>query len=49
MGESLEELERRYFMLQMVDRWNEDDHRYAENLRRKIREKREELAKEEKN
>ena len=35
--ETLEELENRYFMLQMQDRWSDSDYRYAEELREKIR------------
>lgn len=42
---SLEELEKRYFMLQMVDRWTDEDYKYAQVLREEIR-KRKEDAKE---
>lgn len=36
MEETLEELENKYFMLQMVDTWDDSDYRYAEELREKI-------------
>lgn len=45
MEESLEELEKKYFMLQMADTWDASDYRYAEELRTKIK-KRKENAKE---
>ena len=35
--ETLEELEHKYFILQMVDKWDESDFRYAAELREKIR------------
>lgn len=41
----IEELEDKYFMLQMVDRWTDGDFRYAQELRQKIKEKKEELNK----
>jgi len=34
----IEELERRYFELQMCDHWDSSDYRYAEELRNKIKE-----------
>lgn len=37
MAETLEELEQRYFMLQMQDTWDSSDYRYADELREKIR------------
>lgn len=42
MEESLEELERKYFMLQMADHWDNSDFEYERELRRKIKEKKEE-------
>lgn len=38
MPETLEELEQRYFMLQMQDAWDSSDYRYADELRQKINE-----------
>ena len=35
--ETLEELEHAYYMLEMQDRWNSSDYRYADELREKIR------------
>ena len=35
--ETLEELEKKYFMLQMVDRWDSGDYAYAEELKEKIK------------
>ena len=35
--ETLEELEKDYFMLQMVDHWEMEDYRYADELRKKIK------------
>lgn len=35
--ETLEELEKKYFELQMCDSWDASDYRYAEELREKIR------------
>lgn len=37
MSETLQELEDRYFMLQMQDTWDSSDYRYADELREKIR------------
>lgn len=37
MEESLEELEEKYFILQMQDRWDSEDYRYANELREKIK------------
>lgn len=37
MSENLEELEKRYFMLQMSDVWDSSDYKYADELREKIR------------
>jgi len=42
MPETLEELERRYFMLQMQDCWDSSDYRFADELRRKINQLKEE-------
>ena len=44
--ETLEELEHKYFMLQMADTWDASDYRFAEKLREKMRKLREK-AKEE--
>lgn len=41
MEESLEELEHKYFMLMMADTWGREEHAYAEELRKKIKEARE--------
>lgn len=35
--ETLEELEHKYFMLQMQDHWDSSDYKYAEELREKIK------------
>ena len=40
--ETIEELEHRYFMLQMQDTWDSSDYRYAEELRQKIKKLKEE-------
>ena len=37
MEETVEELENKYFMLQMCDHWDSSDYRYAEELRQKIK------------
>jgi hypothetical protein len=37
MKETLEQLEQRYFMLQMEDHWDSSDYKYADELREKIR------------
>lgn len=37
MEETLEQLENRYFMLQMQDRWDSSDYRFADELREKIK------------
>ena len=42
MSETLEELEYKYFMLEMQDNWDSSDYRYADELREKIRELKEE-------
>lgn len=36
--EVLEQLEKKYFMLQMCDHWDSSDYKYAEELRQKIKE-----------
>lgn len=36
-SETLEDLEHRYFMLEMQDVWDSSDYRYADELREKIR------------
>ena len=41
--ETLEELEHKYFMLQMQDHWDSSDYRYADELREKIRKLKEEM------
>lgn len=45
----LEELEHKYFMLQMADTWGSEEHAFAEDLRAKIKKIREEIAKEKEN
>ena len=35
--EELEELERKYFLLEMQDHWDSSDYKYAEELREKIK------------
>lgn len=45
----LEELERKYFMLQMADTWGAEEHAFAEDLREKMKKIREEIAKEKEN
>ncbi len=35
--ETLEQLERRYFVLEMQDKWDSEDYRYANELKEKIR------------
>lgn len=42
MPETLEELEERYFILQMSDVWDSSDYKYADELREKIRKLKEE-------
>ena len=37
MAETLEELETRYFMLQMKDCWNDSDYKLADELNEKIK------------
>ena len=43
MPETLEELENKYFMLQMQDTWDSSDYRYADELKEKIRKLKEEM------
>lgn len=43
MSETLEELEHKYFMLEMQDSWDSSDYRYADELREKIRKLKEEM------
>lgn len=38
MSETLEELEHRYFMLEMQDSWDSSDYKYADELRERIKE-----------
>lgn len=45
----LEELEHKYFMLQMADTWGAEEHAFAEDLREKMKKLREEIAKEKEN
>lgn len=42
--EKLQELEHKYFMLQMQDHWESEDYRYADELKEQIRKAREEDA-----
>lgn len=42
MTETIEELEHKYFMLEMQDTWDSRDYRYADELRQKIKKLREE-------
>ena len=42
MPETIEELEEKYFMLEMQDTWSRRDYRYADELRQKIKKLREE-------
>lgn len=36
-SKTLEELEKKYFMLEMQDRWDSNDYKYARELRKEIR------------
>lgn len=42
MPETIEELEEKYFMLEMQDTWSSRDYRYADELRQKIKKMKEE-------
>lgn len=42
MSETLEELEEKYFMLEMQDTWSSKDYKYADELRNKIKKMKEE-------
>ena len=42
MPETIEELEEKYFMLEMQDTWSSRDYKYADELRQKIKKLREE-------
>lgn len=42
MSEILEELEEKYFMLEMQDTWSSRDYQYADKLRNKIKKLKEE-------
>lgn len=42
MPETIEELEEKYFMLEMQDTWSSRDYRYADELRQKIKKLKEE-------
>lgn len=42
MSETLEELEEKYFMLEMQDTWSSSDYKYADELRNKIKKMKEE-------
>lgn len=42
MSEILEELEEKYFMLEMQDTWSSRDYQYADELRNKIKKLKEE-------
>ena len=35
--ETLEQLEHRYFILEMQDKWDSEDYRYAKELKEKIK------------
>jgi hypothetical protein len=37
MKETLEQLEEKYFMLQMQDRWGDSEYKYADELKEKIK------------
>ena len=39
----LEQLEHKYFMLQMADTWGAEEHAFAEELREKMKKIREEI------
>lgn len=43
MSETLEELEHKYFMLEMQDTWDSNDYKYADKLREKIKKLKEEM------
>lgn len=36
--ETLEQLERKYFLLEMQDKWDSEDYKYADELKEKIKE-----------
>lgn len=36
--ETLEQLEHKYFLLEMQDKWNSEDYKYADELKEKIKE-----------
>lgn len=42
MPETIEELEHKYFMLEMQDTWSSRDYKYADELRNKIKKMKEE-------
>lgn len=42
MSETLEELEEKFFMLEMQDTWSSRDYKYADELRNKIKKMKEE-------
>lgn len=42
MPETIEELEEKYFMLEMQDTWSSRDYKYADELRNKIKKMKEE-------
>lgn len=42
MSETLEELEEKYFILEMQDTWSSRDYKYADELRNKIKKMKEE-------
>lgn len=42
MTETIEELEHKYFMLEMQDTWSSRDYKYADELRNKIKKMKEE-------
>lgn len=42
MNETIEELEYKYYMMEMQDHWDSEDYRYADELKEKIRKLKEE-------
>lgn len=40
--ETLKQLEHKYFLLEMQDKWNSEDYKYANELREKVRKLKEE-------
>ena len=46
--EQLEDLEQKYFILNMQDHWDSTDYRYADKLKQQIREVKEKITNEQK-